>query len=496
MQTRANTSTVAANQPQHRLECGSRPRAATAEWPDAFEHDGDRYLFDGCDLEVLANRFGTPVWVLALAVVEENYRACIDAWRTSYPRVECAFSLKANHLLVLIRRLTELGSSFDCTGETEMQIALAAGVAPSRLIVNGNGKSDRALELAALLGARQVNLDSMGEVARLERFAKRHGSVVDCAVRVQLDYERLLAIDPSFESMLKIWEGKFGAMVNGGEAGRVVEAVASSSYLRFVGLHHHVGFSAVTGEYDRALDVSHHREATRELCEFAVQLGVPIERLDIGGGFPVGRAISVTAPGGAGDSALHDLPPLREYAEAVSSMVQEHFPEGHEPLLQLETGRYQVQDAALLLARVTDVKATHGSPPRRVVTVDSSMQQFTQFGFAQTQPRPVVLRPRDTQTQALVAQRVLEVTDVVGQTCVYDTFAEAVPLEGIVAGDLVIVPTHGAYTDVSGTNFNAMPRPATVVVQAGRAALAKRHETLMDVLSRHVGPALDWSAAR
>jgi diaminopimelate decarboxylase len=466
-----------------------------AEWPAAIDQSDGGFLFDGCDLEFVATRFGTPAWVLSLSVVERNYRACVEAWSEVYPRVECAFSMKANHLLVLLRRLAALGSSFDCTGETEMQIALAAGCRPGDLIVNGNGKSDRTLELAASLGARQVNIDSVNEARRLERLARRSGSVVDCAVRVQLGYERLLESDPRFQTMLKAWESKFGAMIAGGEAERVIEAVAESPHLRFVGLHHHVGFSAVTGDYDPDLDVSHHREATRELCEFALALGHPIDRLDIGGGFPVGRAISVTAPGREGASSLRPIRPLSAYAGAVAAVVREHFSEGCEPLLQLETGRHQVQDAAVLIARVVDVKLRHGDPPRRVVTVDSSMQQFTQFGFAQTRPRPIVLPRRGIEAGA-IADGAGELTDVVGQTCVYDAVAERVPLGAVDVGDLVVVPTHGAYTDVSGTNFNAMPRPATVVVEAGQVALAKRRETLMDVLSRHAGPALEWVSGR
>jgi len=39
-----------------------------------------------------------------------------------------------------------------------------------------------------------------------------------------------------------------------------------------------------------------------------------------------------------------------------------------------------------------------------------------------------------------------------------------------------------------------MVRPATVVVRDGQAALAKRHETVQDVVARHAGPELDWKA--
>ena len=253
----------------------------------------------------------------------DNYQRFVDTWSAAYPRIECAYSMKANHLLALVQLLADLGASFDCTGETEMQIARIGGASPASLILNGNGKSDAALALAARDGIRQVNLDSIEELRRLERFAETHGTTVDCTVRVQLGYDRLLEIDPAFEPMLKVWESKFGVSVGTGEARRVIDAVLGSPNLRFVGLHHHVGFSAVTGAYDPGLDVLHHREAARELCAFAASLGVGLERLDLGGGFPVGRAISVT-PDASGPARRcgRSLPLRRTYGRSPASCAR------------------------------------------------------------------------------------------------------------------------------------------------------------------------------
>jgi diaminopimelate decarboxylase len=461
------------------VEC----QTLSGEWPSLMSVDQGRMLLDGCDVEQIAARYGTPVWVISLRTVASNFSHFVDTWSRAYPQVEVAYSVKANHLLTLVQLLGDLGASFDTTGETELQIARFAGVAPTKLILNGNGKSDAALLLAARDGARQVNLDSMQELRRLEHFAEHFGSRVDCAVRVQLRYRRLLELDPSFDEMLKVWESKFGVSVVNGEARKLVDAVAASRHTRFVGLHHHVGFSAVTGSYKPDLDIQHHREAVRELCEFAATLDVPPERLDIGGGFPVGSAIGISTSGENGTS-LYPIVPLQEYAEAVAGVVREMISHEHLPLLQLEAGRFQVQNAGVFLTRAVDVKPLHADPPRTVITVDGSMQQCTQLGFGRTRPAPAVLG-KDPMS-------VKQLCDVVGQTCVYDALVESIELPTVEPGDLLMFPSHGAYTDVSGTNFNAMPRPACVVVDGGRSALAKRRETLLDVIGRHSGRVLNW----
>ena len=50
-------------------------------------------------------------------------------------------------------------------------------------------------------------------------------------------------------------------------------------------------------------------------------------------------------------------------------------------------------------------------------------------------------------------------------------------------GDLLAVPATGAYTLAMGSNYNALPRPAAVLVAGGVARLIRRRETLADLLA-------------
>ncbi len=461
-----------------------------ADWPELLESVDGRLQLDGCDLERVAEAFGTPCWVASLRAIERNYARFTGAWEARYPAIECHFSIKANNTLEIVRTLQRAGGRFDCTGEAELQIALMAGADPRRCVINGNGKSPAMLRLAAELGVRQINLDSIGEAQRLNDAAVAAGSVVDCTVRVQLAYEDLVRHDPSYESTLKIWEGKFGINVGTGEADRVIAYVRDAPGLRFVGLHHHLAFSGVAGDYTIEIETGHHRDVMTELCRYARHverdLGVRVERIDCGGGFASGDGIFMVSPGNVGDGALHPLPAIDQYIDAVTGPVRAAFAEDRLPILQFETGRYQVAKDVVLLTRVTDVKDAHSSPPRRFITCDSSMQQFTAKGMQKVAHQVVHCTRADEPPNDLLA-------DIVGQTCAYDSSAEDVYLPDVQVGDLLVHTGHGAYCDTSGSNFNAMVRPGTVVVRDGRAALAKRHETVMDVVARHAGPALDWA---
>ncbi len=461
-----------------------------ADWPGLMTSRGGRLELDGCDLAAVADTYGSPCWVASLTGIERNYAHFVSAWEARYEGgIECHYSIKANHTLEIVRALQRVGGRFDCTGEAELQIAMLAGADPRRCVINGNGKSPAVLHMAATHGVRQVNIDSIGEAERLNAVALDAGTVVDCAVRVQLRYHDLLAHDASYESTLKIWEGKFGIAIATGEAERVIRFIRDAPALRFVGLHHHLAFSGVAGDYTIEIETGHHRDVMRELCAFGRrmedELGITIERIDCGGGFASGRGIYMVTPGNAGDGILAACPPLDAYIDAITGPVCEAFPSDRLPILQFETGRFQVSHAVVLVTRVTDVKDGHSTPPRRFITCDTSMQHFTAKGAQKVAHQVVHCTRADDGDNGMLA-------DVVGQTCAYDSMCEDVVLPEVEVGDLLVLTGQGAYCDTSGSNFNAMPRPATVVVREGRAALAKRHETVMDVVARHGGPALDW----
>src|SRR4029079_16727080 len=138
------------------------------------------------------------------------------------------------------------------------------------------------------------------------------------------------------------------------------------------------------------------------------------------------------------------------------------------PLVQFECGGGLVGDAVLLLSTVSEVKSVTAPARRRYVVVDSSMMMFVSRGMMHVGhavlavDRP--LAPADPDWPV----------EVVGQTCVYDSMAEAVHLPELAAGDVVAVLNQGAYCETQSTQFNGFPRPAVVLVDGGQATVVKR----------------------
>ena len=447
------------------------------------------------DLARLAGERGTPLWAVSRSTVEGNFDRLLSAFRARWHQVEIAYSIKAHNTLAVMRLLHARGAMIDASAEYEVQMALAAGVPAGDMILNGNGKSDAALEAAVRLGVRQVNLDSLDEAKRLDAVAARAGKVVPVLVRVQLTYSDLLANDPSFESTLRIGEGKFGNNVGTGQAMETIAYVVGARHLDFLGLSHHVGFSGYMGEYTPEKELAHHRDASRELARFANEVAstfnAPIHRLDLGGGFRTGDEVLLSTPGAGADVAYHAVPTAEQYAEAVFGTLKAELDTAREPgsrpppVVQFETGGWQIANAVVLLARVSEVKdvPAHGlAADRRFVVIDGSMMMFVARGMMRVGfPVLVVDRPLAAPDPTPV--------EVVGQTCVYDSVAEDIQLPPVARGDLVVLLHQGAYCETESTQFNGFPRPEVVVLDRGRATVVKRRETIDDIKGRDLLPA-------
>ena len=465
-------------------------------WPAALDVSADeRLLFDGCDLLDLADQRGTPLWVISRSMVEDNFDRFLTAMRARYAKCEVAYSIKAHNTMAVIKLLHMRGAKLDCSAEHEVQLALLAGVPPQDIILNGSGKSDQALNTAANLGVREVNVDSLEEAQRLATVARELDRRIACTVRVQLTYDRLLGQDPTYAPSLHLIE-KAGSSLGSGRAMETVEAILESSHLDFVGLHHHKVFSGYSGSSFRAEnELMHHRECTRELCEFANEIkrrhGVEVQRLNVGGGFRADGWMLRVTPGGEDDS-YHRYADASGYAEAIFGTIEEVLDATEPPLVQFETGGQQIGDAVILLTTVSEVKdvpAVGIGGDRQFVFADTSMMMFVLRGMQGSVPgHPIVAvdRPLDAPDESVAIE-------VAGQTCMYDTIAYDIRLPPVRTGDRLALLNQGAYVETMSTQMNGFPRPEVVVVDRGRSVVVKRRETFSDIYARHVLPAELWS---
>jgi diaminopimelate decarboxylase len=408
-----------------------------------FSPTSQELVCDGVPLSAIAAAEGTPVYVYSAALLRQRYRD-IAAGFGDYPH-RIHYALKANSTLALARLLRDLGAGADANSIWEIELARKAGFTPEDIVFTGVGKSDAELACAVPLGLKAINVESAGELDRVEALARKAGVVARVAIRVNPDIDA--KSHPHISTGLKI--NKFGVPVD--EAGRLVGGLAGRPALKLVAVHMHVGSQMTSLDPVRA--------AAARLAGFArqaQQAGLALEYLDAGGG------LGISYDGGP-------VPSADRYAAALVDEIRTtHLP------IVVEPGRSIVGPAGVLLAQVVDVKGRTASSDFAII--DAGMTELLRpalyDGFHQIEP----VRPRaGALRQYEIAGPVCESTDIVGRDRT---------LPPLVAGDLVAIRDTGAYGSAMASNYNRRPFPAEVLVDNGAWRVIRKRQTIDDMLAQ------------
>jgi diaminopimelate decarboxylase len=397
---------------------------------------------DGVSLASIAASAGTPVYVYSAAVLRERYTA-IDRAFAAYPHA-IHYALKANSTLAVARLLREMGSGADANSMWEIEVARRAGFAPSSIVFTGVGKSPAELECAVALGVKAINVESEGELGRIEAAATRLNTVARVAVRVNPDIDA--QSHPHISTGLRI--NKFGLPRDRARA--LFEAIAARPVLRLVAVHVHVGSQITSLEPLR----SAAREAAA-LSRTLLDAGFPLEYVDLGGG--LGIAYDDRQP-----------PAIDAYVSALVGEVQgTHLP------VVVEPGRVIAGPAGALIARVTDIKPRDDGSDFAIL--DAGMTELLRPALygAYHRIEPVALCSPDERTYEIVGP-VCESSDVLGRDR---------RLPQLTVGDLVAIRDVGAYGSVMASNYNRRPLPCEVLVDSEAWRVIRRRQTIDDQLA-------------
>ena len=203
---------------------------------------GGRLAVEGVDAEELAARFGTPLYVMSEGALRSNVRAwqqaLAAAWRHGDTRV--LVSLKANPSIALRRILNQEGAGCDVFGQAELEIALAAGVRPDLISVNGSTKPAQLIARAIDAGAR-LTVDSIEELETAAAAARAAGTVAAVRLRVRPDLTDVTTVSEFTEAE------PLGAVADAYKPGiplaDLTEALPSLdlAHVDLLGLHAHLG---------------------------------------------------------------------------------------------------------------------------------------------------------------------------------------------------------------------------------------------------------------
>jgi len=483
------------------------------------ERDGHLFIED-CDTIGLVRQFGSPIFVLSEDQIRRNVRRFQQAFQPDWPdgKVKVLPAAKANWALAVQRILADEGCGCDVYSTGELTAALDAGVDPQFISVNGVPKDEAHIYRSIHAGAR-ITIDSVEELGTIEKAAKELGVTAKVRLRIKpplpgfIDRTDFVAEGPVPTDLAAL-------AYKGGLPIEVVIAlglrILKMKNVQLVGFHQHHGRHHASTRY-WIEQMKAYAAAIGQVCQALG--GFQPQEIDIGGGFaiprdPFNKATHYTEP--LQFAALHGLskvlqlfgtasrytvmakivdtlvthpnqklaPTIEDYGAACIRTLREELPKHGINLkglmLQLEPGRAMHGNTGLHLTTVRNLKRMTSPIRYNVIVVDTTEFWFTGGRYEHYLHDYVFANKVDAAP--------IEKADIIGRSCYGDRLYPFVPIPRVEVGDVLAMLDTGAYQEVSMSNFNALPRPATILVTGNRAEIIRRAETEEDVFRRDLIP--------
>lgn len=369
-----------------------------------------------------------PFYIVNLNKVVNKVRQ----WNHHLPRVQPYYAVKCNPDEQVVSLLAALGVSFDCASRGEIELVRSLGVSAQRIIYANPCKQLSHLVHAQSVGVPLSVFDAREELDKLQA----HSPETDLLVRISVDDSGAVCqlsckygTDPSPVSMKFLLQH------------------AANLGLNVRGVSFHVGSGCSNpAAFDEAI------ASARCVFDTAAELGVVMDTLDIGGGFP------------GVDTETLSFPMI---ADRINEALDVYFPPSSDTRVIAEPGRFFVASSHCLAVNIIGRKS---KPPRS----DQDSAEFMYFinDGVYGSFNCMLYDHQEVQWNILphgipINTNSDHISSIWGPTCDgLDCISAKTTMPQLQVGQWLYFDKMGAYTAAAGSNFNGMDLPGKVYIPA------------------------------
>lgn len=387
--------------------------------------------FSDQELFYLAEKFGTPYFLVDEASLRKNVSVIEQAYQEFKGPFRVAYSIKANFNPSVIKTFVTEGIMFDLTAANELYFLLRCGGSPENVIYTSITETVEEYENVMKMGVRKMVVSSYNGLLNLIAAAGRVAGEVNVLIRINPE------VSVRAELRFSLRHGKFGVQLDSpheDSAISLLRKILSSPGLKFDGFHFHLGSQIEDPScYSQALEKleSFVLGAKRELGEF------PINTIDIGGGLPSSYGKAVPSPSDFSAKLKEQLNSLMESFGSKFTLI-------------VESGRYLSTESTILVSRIVNVKKF---AEKKYVYIDAGYHTLLDSALLNHEyPVEVIPGGGSAIQKTVLAGRLCDSLDV------FPTSSRS-KLGGAEPGKLVVFRDAGAYSIVLGSPFHCQPRP-------------------------------------
>lgn len=414
----------------------------------------------GCDTIDLAEKYGTPLYVVDENEIRKNCRAFVKSIEDNYNgHGTVAYASKAFSCMEMYRICKQENMSIDTVSAGEIYTALKAGFPAERIYFHGNNKTLDEIEFALDNNVGRIVVDNLTELEKIEKAAEKRNITAKIMFRIKP------GIDAHTHSFIRTGQidSKFGLALENGEAMVGVKRALALKNVELCGLHCHIG--------SQIFDISPFELAAEVMMDFIAKIkeetGAEIKELNLGGGF----GIKYTG---------EDKPaPYSDYMNRVAAVIkkkaEEHSMEL--PFIIIEPGRSIAGAAGITLYTVGAVKEIENV--RTYVSIDGGMTDNPRYILYQSTYEILCAnKANEPKTEKIT---------LAGKCCESgDLIQENAMIQKVIPGDTIAVLSTGAYNYSMASNYNRIGRPAVVMTNNGESRIIVKRESFEDLVRNDV----------
>ena len=414
-------------------------------------------LFAGSDTVKLAEKYGTPLYLMDEDRIIKNCRTYVEAFQKYFGEGSMVcYASKAASFKQMCRIVNEAGMGLDVVSSGEICTVAAAGVSLENAFFHSNNKTDFDITYAMDNKIGYFVVDNVEELERISEIAGEKNITQKLLLRLTpgIDTHTYEAVNTG-----KV-DSKFGTAIETGQARDIVKYALTLKNIELMGFHCHIG--------SQVFDSDTFNRSSKIMLQFIAdmknEIGFITKKLDLGGGYGV-RYVE-------NDPVIDITENIKEVSETIKAECKALGIDV--PDILMEPGRSIAADAGMTLYTAGTVKRITGY--KNYVSIDGGMTdnpRFALYGSSYTvEAANKMDEPKNFKC------------DVVGRCCESgDIIQRNVMLpESIKRGDTVAVLTTGAYNYAMASHYNRIPKPPIVMLKGGKDYLAVKRETIEDMV--------------
>lgn len=422
-------------------------------------NENGELVIGGIKATELANKFGTPLYVMDVAYIKavcNAYKQTIQKTYNGFGGV--AFASKAFSCKAIYTIMKDLDMNIDVVSKGEMYTALSAGFDLSKAYFHGNNKLVAELEFAVQNNIGVVVIDNIEEIDILNKICIEQGVIQKVNIRTNPGVE---AHTHSYIQTAKI-DSKFGFSIENGDAMQAIDHILKCSNLKLNGVNCHIG--------SQIFDSSAFRLAVDVMTDFILSINkkhnIDVEELNMGGGFGVHYTEA---------DPKYSIEDYCNYINIITLAINDAIQiKGiKKPRLMVEPGRSIVGEAGITLYSVGNIRDIKGI--KKYVCIDGGMFDNIRPALYQAEYEAVIADRCNDKTEEIVA--------IAGKCCESgDVIIDKINLPKAKRGDIIAVFTTGAYNYSMASNYNRNAIPPVVMVENGKADYAVKPQSFEDII--------------